>query len=171
MQPIQRLTFDTGIICKLFADVKLYCFQTSSQTQLQSALDKVVQWSHIWQLQLAPEKCQVFSTAGRKKKRNDPEYSINGLTLQRVDRVRDLGIMMDPCLKFVTHIDAITHKASAVPWMIRAPFSSRDQDVLKLTLCTYVRPILECSSPVCNPRHIRIEKIKILINQINAFCC
>ena len=39
---------DTGIVCKLFADdVKLHCFRSSSQTQLQSALDKMAQWSRI----------------------------------------------------------------------------------------------------------------------------
>ena len=66
---------NTGIIWKLFADdVKLYCFPSSSQTQLQSALDKVAYGSHICQLQLAPEKCQVFSIAGHRKKRYDPEY-------------------------------------------------------------------------------------------------
>ena len=88
------------LVCKLFADdVKLYCFPTSSETQLQSALDKVAHWSHIWQLQLAPEKCQVFSLAGCRKRTNH-EYSINGQTLQQVDRVMDLEIMMDPSLKF-----------------------------------------------------------------------
>ena len=156
---------DTGVVCKLFADdVKLYCFPTSSETQLQSALDKVAQWSHIWQLQLAPEKCQVFSIAGRRKRKTNHEYSINGQTLQQVDRVKDLGIMMDPSLKFASHIDTITHKAAAVSWMIRASFSSRDQDVLKLAFCTYVRPILEYCSPVWNPHHKylidRVEKIQ-----------
>ena len=61
---------DTGFLCKLYADyVKLYCFQTSSETQLLSALDKVAQWSHIW-LQLATEKCQAFfhSVSQKEKK-------------------------------------------------------------------------------------------------------
>ena len=154
---------DTGVACKLFADdVKLYCFPTSSETQLQSALDKVAQWSHTWQLQLAPEK--NFSILGRRKKRNNHEYSINGQTLQQVDRVRDLGIMMDPSLKFATHIDTITHEAAAVSWMIRASFSSRDHDFLKLAFCTYVRPILEYCSQVWNSQHKylidRVEKIQ-----------
>ena len=156
---------DTCVVCKLFADdVKLYCFPISSEIQLQSALDKVAQWSHIWQLQLAPEKCQVFSIAGRRKRRTNHEYSINGQTLQQVDRVRDLGIMMDPSLKFASHIDTITHKAASVSWTTRASFSSRDQDVLKLAFCTYVRPILEYCSPVRNPHHKylidRVEKIQ-----------
>ena len=156
---------DTGVVCRLFADdVKLYCFPTSSETQLKSALDKVAQWSHIWQLQLAPEKCQFFSIAGRRKKRTNREYSINGQTLQQVDRVRDLEIMLDPSLKFASHIDTITHRAAAVSWTIRASFSSRDQDVLKLAFCTYVRPILEYCSPVWNPHHKhlidRVEKIQ-----------
>ena len=72
--------------------------------------------------------------------------------------------MMDPSLKFASHIDTITHKAAAVSWMIRASFSSRDQDVLKLAFCTYVRPILEYCSPVWNPHHKylidRVEKIQ-----------
>ena len=101
---------DTGAVCKLFADdVKLYCFPTSSETQVQSALVRVAQWSHIWQLQLAPEKCQVFSIAGRRKRKTNHDYSINGQTLQQVVRFGDLGIMMDPSLKFASHIDTLLY--------------------------------------------------------------
>ena len=120
--------------------------------------------SHIWQLHLAPVKCQVLSIAGHRKKRNNHEYSINGETLQQVDRVRDLRIMMDPSLKFASHIDTITHKAAAVSWTIMASLSSRDQEVLKLAFCTYVGSILEYCSPVWNPHHKylidRVEKIQ-----------
>ena len=82
---------------------------------------------------------------------------------------------MDLCLKFVTHIDAITQKTAAVSWMIRASFFSRDQVVLKLVFCTYIRSILEHSSQVWNPHHKylidRIEKNPKEIHQINTFCC
>ena len=74
-----------------------------------------------------------------------------------------LGIS-GPKLKFASHIDTITHKAAAVSWTIRASFSSRDQDVLKLAFCTYVRPILEYCSQVWDPHHKylidRVEKIQ-----------
>ena len=92
------------------------------------------------------------------------KYSINGQTLQHEDRVRGLRITMDPYLKFVTNTDAITYKAAAISWITRTSFSSRDQDVLKLAFCTYVRPILEYGSSVWNPHHKylfgRIEKIQ-----------
>ena len=156
---------DTDVVCRLFADdVKLYCSKTSSEVQLQSALNKVVEWSSVWQLQLAPEKCQIFSVTGLRGRGCTHEYFINGRALQRVSRIRDLGVIVDPDLKFVTHIDAITHKAAAVSWMIRASFSSGDQRVLKLAYCTYVRPILEYCSAVWNPHHRylidRVEKIQ-----------
>lgn len=149
-------------ICKLFADdVKLY---NTSSLQLQRSLDKIVEWSEKWQLQLAPDKCQILSLIGYNKNFNPCEFWINNHRLSRVGTIRDLGVLIDSSLKFVHHIDNITRKAAIISKLILASFSSRDPDILKKAFCTYVRPILEYSSPVWNPHKKllidRIEKIQ-----------
>jgi hypothetical protein len=37
-------------------------------------------------------------------------YSINGTALERVDKINDLGLIMDGRMSFLTHIEAIISK-------------------------------------------------------------
>ena len=86
--------------------------------------------------------------------------NINGLTLQHVYRFSDIGVLVDPCLKFDSRIEAIARKAATVSWMIRTSFSSKDKNILKLVFCTYIRPNLEYSSSAWNPQIINSIKLK-----------
>ena len=153
---------NSDTICKLFADdVKLY---NKSPSQLQYSLDRIVEWSEKWQLQLAPDKCQILSLIECRRSFNPCEYWINSHRLTRADLVRDLGVLIDFSLHFDKHIDNIIKKASNVSKLILLSFSTRDQNILMKAFCTYVRPILEYSCPVWSPHRKslidRIEKIQ-----------
>ena len=141
--------------------MKLY---NQSPTQLQNSLEKISEWSNKWQLQLAPEKCLVFSLVGCKRSLNLCKYHISGHELTRIDTIRDLGILMDSSLRFDKHIDNITKKAATISRLILSSFTSRNHDILKIAFCTYVRPILEYCSPIWNPHKKylidRIERIQ-----------
>ena len=89
---------NSDTICKLFADdVKLY---NKSPSQLQYSLNRIVEWSKKWQLQLAPDKCQILSLIGCRRSFNPCEYWINSHKLTRADIVRDLGVLIDSSLHF-----------------------------------------------------------------------
>ena len=109
---LPNLFLNSNTTCKLFADdVKPY---NQSPTQLQNSLDKISEWSDKWQLQLAPEKCLVFSLVDFKRSLNLYKYHISGHELTRIDKVRDLGILMDSSLRFDKHMDNIAKKAATV---------------------------------------------------------
>ena len=141
--------------------MKLY---NKSPSQLQYSLNRIVEWSEKWPLQLAPDKCQILSLIGCRRSFNPCEYSINSHKLTRADIVRDLEVLIDFSLHFDKHIDNIIIKASNVSKLILLSFSTRDQNILMKALCTYVRPILEYNSPVWSPHRKslidRIEKIQ-----------
>ena len=81
----------------------------------QNSLDKISEWSDKWQLQLAPEKCLVFSLVGCKRSLNLFDYHISGHELTRIDTIRDLGILMDISLRFDKHIDNIIKRPPQSP--------------------------------------------------------
>ena len=76
--------------------------------------------------------------------------------------VRDLGIIVDPHLKFTNHIFEIVKKANQRAALIHRSFLSKNPTNLILAYKIYVRPLLEYASPVWNPSQIN------LINTLEA---
>ena len=141
-------------VIKLFADdVKLFVAisDCKSYISIQHCLDNISNWSNQWQLNLSPTKCAVLSL-GRKL--NCFTYTINNTVIQHVDTFTDLGIIIDPLLKFDDHITSICCKAKQRSALILKCFSSRN---LKLffekikAFVTFVRTTLEFASSVWSP--------------------
>jgi len=95
----------------LFADdLKLYtCYQLDvSHNYLQTAIDRLVEWAKLWQLQISIPKCSAFRIMNTQWRISDDvadiKYNIEGNTLFCVDQVRDLGVHHDCRLKYDKHI-------------------------------------------------------------------
>jgi len=59
---LTKLLKNHGVVAKLFADdVKVYVNIVSSHdvSKLQTALDLMVEWAALWQLQLSVSKCSI----------------------------------------------------------------------------------------------------------------
>ena len=69
--------------------------------------------------------------------------------------VCDLGVDVDPLLKFDAHINRIIGKAYCRIGVLFKGFTSRNSTMLKLAYITYVRPILEYASNVWSPHLIK----------------
>lgn len=146
---------------KLFADdVKLFLAMSDSNSQysLQCCLDNISSWSNQWQLNLSPAKCAVLSLG---RKRFSYSYTINNFVIQHVETFTDLGIIIDPLLKFDDHINSICCKAKQRSALILKCFSSRDPHLLIKAFITFVRPTLEFASCVWSPSSVSlIDKIE-----------
>ena len=74
---------------------------------------------------------------------------------------RDLGIDLDPLLRFNNHINAISSKAHSRVGIIFRSFVTNDISLLKLAYTTFVRPLLEYNSATWSPHlHKRIFAIE-----------
>ena len=113
--PILFLVFinDVASICcgettvKLFADdLKLYSVynSTDNSVDLQHSLDKLVEWSNLWQLQINMNKCQVLSIHNKSISNVSSNYSVNGFVLSSVALANDLGVYVDSNLSFKHHV-------------------------------------------------------------------
>lgn len=128
---------------------------------LQNILDRLNQWCEINKLSLNIKKCSVI-TYTRKKDFIKYDYTLNNELLQRVDSIKDLGILLDTKLNFNLHYDAIFAKAHAMLGFIKRRASEFNNIwVTKTLYCSLVRSILEYGSVVWNPHHeVHIKKIE-----------
>ena len=80
---------------------------------MNDAINKLYEWSNVWQLQIAVDICFVGSIHPSNQRSNaNSHYNVlNTHVLEQVDAVRDLGVHVDCSLKFDRHISLIVHKA------------------------------------------------------------
>ena len=136
----------------------------SDTHQLQSDLNRFEEYCKHNLLQFNVSKCFQM-TFTRQKSIVNSIYSLNQLTLGKVNSIRDLGIIQDSKLLFDQHIDGIVGKASrALGFVIRASACFRSLKPIKVIYCSFVRSHLEYASQVWNPQYgihkSRIEGIQ-----------
>jgi hypothetical protein len=92
-------------------------------------------------------------------------YSINGTALERVDEIKDLGVIMDGKIAFLPHIEAIISKSSRMLGFIeRISRDFRDPYTHKTLYTSLVRPNLEHATCVWSPNQSvhseRLERVQ-----------
>jgi len=126
---------------------KLYsCINTTlSREHLNYAINKLYEWSNVWQLQITVDKRFVCNIHPSNQKPNLDLYNyvLNTHVLEKVDVVRDLDVHVDCFLKFDHHISFIVHKAMTRARLILKCFLSEDRELLFKAYCVYVRPLLD----------------------------
>ena len=142
-------------------DIKLYrsFVDNEDRSGMQSAIDKIHEWSKIWQLPLSPGKCQ-FIQLGRKC---PADYFIGPTRIEQVSCVRDLGFQINEKLTPSDHVALIAKKASTKMHILLRATSTRNRDALRTLYTTFVRPILEYGTTIWSPYP---EKDKLLLEKI-----
>ena len=72
--------------------------------KLQDDINRLEEWSRIWQVHFNHEKCHVLTLGRFESIRYAHRYAINGNELDHVFEEKDLGITIDAELKFEEHI-------------------------------------------------------------------
>ena len=108
---------------KLFADdAKLFEAIRSMDNidVLQDDIDKLLAWSHKWQLPLNIPKCKIIHYGS-----NNPNhtYTMGGSTLQTDTEEKDVGVLFDSTLNFRKHINTMIAKANSRIGIIKRSFS------------------------------------------------
>ena len=100
------------ISAKLFADdLKLYS-EISARTDPSMAFENIERWSELWQLKINKSKSSSLRL-GKCPLDHDQNivYFIAGHPLLQREGATDLGIEIDPNLKFSAHIENFTSRA------------------------------------------------------------
>jgi hypothetical protein len=145
---------------KIFTEINGPC----DYHRLQDSMNYLVDWCVANAMDLNSSKCFVI-TYSRSHTPQHYVYEIGGSPLDRVERVKDLGVIMVPSLNPLEHILHITKKANAsLGLVMRASRDGFSVQSLRHLYISLVRPHLEYASVVWSPyqrNHCEIiEKIQ-----------
>lgn len=118
---------------------------------LQEDLDRLTNYCYTSKLQLSVPKCN-FINFTKNKTIITFAYSLCNISLNKVNCVRDLGVLLDSKLCLDLHIEQIVNRAYQMYGFIMR--SSRDFKRTSSYLCLYktlVRSQLEYAVPIWNP--------------------
>jgi len=89
------------------------------------------------------------------------EYTVSDTVIDKVDKIKDLGIVFDCRLKFGEHIDAKINRVYQMLGIIKRNFIHLTPDSFVLLYKSIVRSHLEYSECVWDPNHQQlIEKLE-----------
>jgi hypothetical protein len=109
----------------------------------QRDLDRLGKWCRSNKFDLNAGKCKSISFH-RNMWPIEFVYSINRTALERVDEIKDLGVIMDGKMSFLLHIEAIIFKSSRMLGFIkRISRHSHYRYTHKTLYTSLVRPNLE----------------------------
>lgn len=121
--------------------------------KLQGSINRFYEWCNKNDLELNLKKCKIM-TFSRKKNPIVANYTINGIPIERVEEMRDLGVIMDTKLSFTSHMEYVKRKAdNKLAFVKRECYKTFKLDNAKLLYSSLVRSHLEFASTIWSPFH------------------
>lgn len=152
---------------KLFADdLKLYLLikPQSLNTVLegisivQRDIDSLIKVAESWDLKINADKTKLMSFGTDLRQSYDlgpySFYTVKGNPLSLSFAAVDLGITIDPSLRFHHHIQSVVSKAARLSYSFLKSTLCRSPSFMVKLFITHVRPLLEFASPVWNTGYI-----------------
>ena len=135
-------------VLKFADDTKIFGRVDSegASEDLQRDLDRLVQWSEVWQMRFNVDKCKVMHLG---KRNAGGSYVMNGGTLREVNEERDLGVRITSDLKATAQCNYVCSKANRVLGMIRRTMVYKSPDILTRLYKSLVRPQVETKRMYC----------------------
>ena len=122
-------------------DVKLDCVQS----KLQSDLYKVNRWCKINNMAINPKKttCMILCTKQKHTNSKVLTLKIGNAEIENVTSQKLLGVYIDNCLTWKTHIDKTCNKLSSKLFLLRRIGSYLSLEMKQMFYTAYITPILD----------------------------
>jgi Reverse transcriptase (RNA-dependent DNA polymerase)/Endonuclease-reverse transcriptase len=145
-----------GVPCLLFADdLKIFsCVSSHSDAlRLQEAVDMLLKWCLVNELDLNINKCFVLSFS-RQEVPLVHNYLMENVPIKRVSSSRDLGVIFDSKMTFIPHMVDIRGKAMRMLGLVlRLSKDFHDLHTIATLYKSFVRPQLEYLTPIWSPSY------------------
>ncbi len=126
----------------------------------QEDLRKISQWSEKWEMPFNVNKCHILHVGTRNKKF---DYEMNGVKLDSLQCVKDLGISIASNLKFSRQCKDAVDKANRMLGFINRNFSFKKKDIILPLYTSLVRPHLEYAVEFWSSHHTKdIAKLEVV---------
>ena len=151
---INDIVEDLDVHFLLYADdIKIFCAinNRSDCLKLQNNLSKLDEWCVSHNLPLNAAKCNIV-TFSRKISPICFNYILDNVTLNRLDSIKDLGVIFDNKLSFTLHVNEITKIAyKNLGFVIRNSQGFTDLQVIMLLFNAFVKSKLEYAAIIWQP--------------------
>lgn len=151
---ITSLKLCRGTKMLLFADdIKMYreVATPTDELKLRGDLKRLSIWCTENELDLNVDKCFIISIS-RNTDYHIADYQIKGKPIARVDEIRDLGVIVDSRMNFITHIEKTIASARQMTGYIKWLSSGRfHMNTLRILYTAYVRSKLEFAAAIWDP--------------------
>ncbi|MFH4980885.1 hypothetical protein AB6A40_007594 [Gnathostoma spinigerum] len=148
---VNNIADELSSTCMLFADDSKLYKEISDPTidfpALQRDLRILSEWSKEWQLDINTDKCHVLRIGISYER---PLY-ISDHEISPTNSVRDLGVIVDKCLRWRLHCQNTAEKAFKVANCILRAIHYKCLENYKKAFVIYCRPILEYCYQVWSP--------------------
>ena len=105
-------------------------------------------WSKRWLMNFNVTQCHVISITNNKSSVLF-YYKMNGVPLERVTKLFDLGLNVDSAPSWSPHINKIISKANRICGLIKRTLGwHAPQQTRSMLYCALARPILEYCTPL-----------------------
>lgn len=118
---------------------------------LQTAIDSILTWCHIWRITINAEKSQAVLFKRHSKKSHTGHTYINHDRINWKPSAKYLGVQLDKRLRYNTHITQAVKKAKAargVLWPLMGKASKLAANSKLLLYKQVLRPILTYAAPI-----------------------
>ena len=117
---------------------------------LNEDLNKLSIWAKRWLTIFNPQKTEVMAISNIHSE-NNLQFKYDGIFfLDKVDKHKHLGLIISSNNNWTNHIDSILISASKQVNYLRKLKYQLPRTVLNKLYCTYIRPLLEYASEVCD---------------------
>jgi hypothetical protein len=146
-------------LCKLFADdSKLIGIVKSAEdlARLQSDIDKVVGWAHLWRMKFNHKKCKYMVFGNRKLLNQEIKLTMKTSSnevhsLEESSEEMDLGVCWRNDLKWGENVRRACSNAYNSLGLLKRTFKSwSNVRTFRTLYTTFVRPHLEYAAPIWN---------------------
>lgn len=153
-------------------DLKMYrrVLSCSDLGDFQREVDSFATWCRINKLYLNMDKC--FSiTFSRSNLTEDFPIFIDDTRIASVNKIKDLGIILDSKLSFVDHFSYVTSKSLKTLGFVNRSMKHFSLQSFKTVYSSFVRSTLEYASVVFNPYYkVHIQSLESVQNKFLRCC-
>ena len=142
---------------KIFAQI----LDEDSSKTIQNDIHSLTDWATTWQLRFNASKCKTLHLGNKNPQHTYKMKNQQGeeLDLETTELEKDLGINIDPSLKFTKHTEGQVNKANRIMGLIRRSYQHLDGDSFKQLFTALVRPHLEYCNVAWSPRLIKDKSL------------
>ena len=107
---------------RLFADdcvCNRQIHSTEDTVKLQRDINRLGRWARKWGMRFQPTKCNMMQLTRKWVKKIIATYALEGIVLEKVDRIKYLGVTITIDLRWNTHVGNICTKANRTLGFLR----------------------------------------------------